>query len=78
MIIDNPDRSNIKINVKCVKNYSDISETSSLLIDKLTLEKKNLERHLIFCESIKDYALLYSLFIRKCDSTLVQMFHSKT
>ena len=77
VIIDSPDRPNIKINVKCLKNNSDISETFSWLIDQLTLEKKNLERHVIFCESIKYCAHLYSMFIRKCDSTLVQMFHSK-
>ena len=64
VIIDSPDRPNIKINVKCVKNNSDISETCSWLIDKITLEKKNLERHVVFCESIKDWALLYSMFIR--------------
>ena len=40
VIIDSPDRSNIKINVKCVKNNSDICETFSWFIDKLTLEKK--------------------------------------
>ena len=29
VIIDSPDRPNIKINVKCVKNNTDISETCS-------------------------------------------------
>lgn len=78
VIIDSPDRPNIKINVKCVKNNSDISDIFSWVIDELNSRKKNAQRIVIFCESIKDCAVLYTIFRRKCDASLVQMFHSKT
>lgn len=78
VIIDSPDRPNIKINVKCVKNNSDISDIFSWVIDELNSRKKNAQRIVIFCESIKDCAVLYTMFRRKCDASLVQMFHSKT
>ncbi|XP_056022113.1 uncharacterized protein LOC125660396 [Ostrea edulis] len=77
-IVDSPERPNIKINVQCVKNNADISDTFAWLIETLNKDKRNTPRHVIFCDSIKDCALLYSMFVRKCGSTMLQMFHSKT
>lgn len=67
--IDSPDRLNIKINVKCLKNNSDIIDY---------FQGKNAQRIVIFCEGIKYCDVLYTVFRRKCDASLVQMFHSKT
>lgn len=69
--IDSPDRLNIKIYVKCVKkkNNSDISDY---------FQGKNAQRIVIFREGIKYYDILHTMFNRKCDASLVQVFHSKT
>ncbi|XP_062606926.1 probable ATP-dependent DNA helicase RecS [Saccostrea cucullata] len=76
-ILDSPDKPNIKINVKCIKNNADISDTFEWLIETLNRDKINTPRHVVFCNSIKDCALLYSTFLRKCDSSMLHMFHSK-
>lgn len=67
---DSPDRLNIKIYVKCVKkNNSDISDY---------FQRENAHWIVIFCEGIKDYDVVHTMFRRKCDAYLVQMFHRKT
>jgi len=80
IILDSPDRENIKISTKCIPNKDNLENVFRWLIDMLREKKENTPRHIIFCESIGDVAKIYSMFVKlfgnKCD--LFEMFHSKT
>lgn len=63
VILDSPDRSNIKLNVLKVKNNVDLENVFHWLTTALVEKREYLQRHLIFCNSIKDCALIYGLLL---------------
>jgi ATP-dependent DNA helicase RecQ len=78
VIVDSPDRSNIKISVQKMKNNVDVEDTFQWLMTGLMEKKQDFPRHIIFCNSIKDCASIYMLFFRNCEQNLFNMYHSKT
>ncbi|XP_062622050.1 uncharacterized protein LOC134283551 [Saccostrea cucullata] len=79
VILDSPDRSNIKLNVLKVKNNVELENVFQWLTAALVENGQELQRHLIFCNSIKDCAMIYMLFLKICGPTNhFNMYHSKT
>lgn len=80
IILESPDRANIKISSLTIPNRDNLEIVFHWLIEKLKSEKENTPRHVIFCESISDVSKIYTAFVKifgsKCD--LFDMFHSKT
>ncbi|XP_052690587.1 ATP-dependent DNA helicase RecQ-like isoform X2 [Crassostrea angulata] len=64
VILDSPDRPNIKLNVLKVKNNVDLENVFHWLTTALVEKREYLQRHLIFCNSIKDCASIYMLFFK--------------
>lgn len=62
VILDSPNRQNIKLNVLKVKNNVDLENVFHWLTTALVEKREYLQRHLIFCNSIKDCALIYMIF----------------
>lgn len=78
-IIDNPDRTNIKLFVKKVKSTELIADLFYPLIKSLVELKQNCEKHLVFCCSIKTCGDIYSAFrMQNVPEECMSMFHSKT
>ncbi|XP_062599088.1 uncharacterized protein LOC134260556 [Saccostrea cucullata] len=79
VILDNPDRQNIKITVITIPNNVDNEKLFHWLIKGVMQKKSDFERHLIFCSSIKDCSHLFCMLSRLIGSTeLVNMYQSKT
>ena len=80
VIHDSPDRSNIKISSKCIPNNEVPDKTFKWLFSELHTCAENLQRHVIFCQSISDVSKVYMSFVREFgqDSALFDMYHSKT
>ena len=79
VILDNPDRKNIKITVIKIPNNVDDDKLFHWLIKGVQQQKSAFERHLIFCSSIKDCSNLFCTFYRLIGSTEhFNMYHSKT
>jgi ATP-dependent DNA helicase RecQ len=80
IIVESPDRSNIKLSSKCIPNNDQIENVFAWLISSLTMLKEEMPRHVIFCETISDVSKLYMTFLKifgsKCE--LINMYHSKT
>ena len=82
VIVDNPDRQNIKINVQRLKFNSEIEDEDCLgwIFEGLKKEGINFPKYLIFCNTIKDCSIIYSALVNEFgrDSQLINMYHSKT
>lgn len=81
VILDNPDRENIKISVFQIPNNVDDEKLFHWMIKGIMEKLNGFERHLIFCASIKDCSRLYCMFSRLLGNTcteFVNMYHSKT
>ncbi|XP_061193817.1 ATP-dependent DNA helicase RecQ-like [Saccostrea echinata] len=80
VILDSPDRENIKITSMCIPNSDNLEKVFKWLIDTLRTQKAQTERHIIFCESISDVSKIYTTFVKHFgnDCQLFEMFHSKT
>ncbi|XP_062605474.1 ATP-dependent DNA helicase RecQ-like [Saccostrea cucullata] len=80
VILDSPDRENIKITSMCIPNSDNLEKVFKWLIDTLRSQKEQMERHIIFCESISDVSKIYTTFVKHFgnDCHLFEMFHSKT
>lgn len=81
VILDNPDRENIKISVIPIPNNVDDEKLFHWMVRGIMKEKLGFERHLIFCASIKDCSRLYYMFSMLLGNTcteFVNMYHSKT
>lgn len=80
IIVESPDRFNIKILCKCIPNIHCIDKIFAWLIANLKTQKDKMERYIIFCESISDVSKIYLAFVKvlgaNCD--YVNMYHSKT
>jgi ATP-dependent DNA helicase RecQ len=79
-IVENPDRTNIKLFVKSRNSNEELSVTFEWLVTKLTSDQQ-CERTIVFCKSIKDCAKIYNMLIQELPQsrhTFVQMFHSCT
>ncbi|XP_064641927.1 ATP-dependent DNA helicase RecQ-like [Lineus longissimus] len=77
VLVDSPDRPNIKLSVKCVKATHDLQDTFWWIVKHLS---DTMPHYVIFCKTIKDCSLLYNTLKPKDNETtgLVQMYHSKT
>lgn len=80
IILDSPDRENIKITSVCIPNSDNLEKVFKWLIDSVRLNKVKTERHVVFCESISDVSKIYTTFVKHFgnDCELFEMFHSKT
>lgn len=79
VIVDNPDRPNIKINVQNIKSNAAIDKTFDWLMSGLRKNSSNFPKHLIFCNSIKDCSSIYTTFVKHFgNSNFFDMYHSKT
>ena len=80
VIVESPDRNNIKISSKCIPNNYRFESVFAWLLDNMKTMKEKMPRHVIFCETISDVAKLFSEFSKhfgtKCE--WIDMFHSKT
>lgn len=80
IILESPDRKNIKISSQCIPNNENLQKVFHWLIEDLKKKKEKLPRHIIFCERIQDVSKIYTLFVKifvnNCD--LFDMFHSKS
>lgn len=62
-----------------VKQNEDPDVIFSWIIEELEKKKENFQRHIIFCNTIKDCSLIYMTFVKHFGrSHLFNMFHSKT
>ena len=79
VIIDSPDRANIKISAMMIKNNADVEDVFQWIIADLHEQRENFPKHLVFCSSIRDCSLVYMVFMKHFGkSNLFDMFHSKT
>ncbi|XP_056016425.1 ATP-dependent DNA helicase RecQ-like [Ostrea edulis] len=80
VILDSPDRENIKLTSLCIPNSDNLEKVFHWLIDILKTQKAKAERHIIFCESIADVSKIYTTFVKHFgnDCQHFEMFHSKT
>jgi superfamily II DNA/RNA helicase len=80
IIVDSPDRENIKISVQKIKNNSDVQDNLQFIFHGLKNEGVNFPKHLVFCNTIKECSLVYSALVPEFghNSLLVNMYHSKT
>jgi ATP-dependent DNA helicase RecQ len=80
VIVESPDRTDIKLTSKCIPNNDILDNVFGWLIEDLKKKKQLMPRHVLFCETIADVSKLYTFFVRQfginCD--LIDMFHSKT
>lgn len=80
IIVESPDRLNIKISPINIPNNDEIQTTFSWLLEDLHLHKEHLPRHIIFCEAISTISKILSIFRKvfnkHCDN--FDMYHSKT
>ena len=80
VILESPDRENIKITPLCIPSNQELEVTFKFLLKELHVKKESLPRHVIFCESILNVSKIYSLFVKEFgrSSKLFNMYHSKT
>ncbi|XP_062573982.1 ATP-dependent DNA helicase RecQ-like [Saccostrea cucullata] len=80
IIVDSPDRHNIKISVKKVKNNSEVEDDLEFIFSGLKDKGKDFPKHLIFCNTIKECSLVYSALVREFVhmNHMINMYHSKT
>uniref|UniRef100_A0A8W8NQ09 Uncharacterized protein n=1 Tax=Magallana gigas TaxID=29159 RepID=A0A8W8NQ09_MAGGI len=80
IILDSPDRENIKITSVCIPNSDNLEKVFKWLIDSVRLNKVKTKRHVVFCESISGVSKIYTTFVKHFgnDCELFEMFHSKT
>lgn len=80
LVLDSPDRRNIKITVKSIKNNDNVEKVFGWLIKDLRHHREQLPRHVVFCNSINDVTKIYFAFIKTCKQYRqnFDMFHSKT
>ncbi|XP_021373049.1 uncharacterized protein LOC110463036 [Mizuhopecten yessoensis] len=80
VILDSPDRPNIKITSVRIPNNDDLSTVFKFLIDDFLNQKETLPRHVIFCESIANVSKVYLTFLKHMGQSrnLFEMYHSKT
>lgn len=80
MIVESPDRNNIKISVKKVKNNSEVEDSFDFIFSGLTNKGKDFPKLLIFCNTIKECSIVYCALVQEFGSrtSLVNMYHSKT
>lgn len=80
LVLDSPDRRNIKITVKSIKNNDNVENVFGWLIKDLRHHREQLPRHVVFCNSINDVTKIYFAFIKTCKQYRqnFDMFHSKT
>lgn len=80
IVVESPDRLNIKISSKCIPNNDKIENVFAWLISDLRALKEKMSRHVIFCESISDVSKLYVAFVKifGANCELINMYHSKT
>lgn len=71
VILDNPDRENMNISVIPIPNNVDDEKLFHWMMKGIMKEKLGLERHLIFCASIKDCSRLYCMFSRLLGNTCI-------
>jgi len=79
-IIDNPDRSNIKLFVANHKSTQPLDETFSFLTQSLKEQKQDCDRVIVFCTSIKTCSDLFTMLRLElgCHIRYVEMYHSST
>lgn len=80
IVVESPDRLNIKISSKCISNNDQFENVFSRLIFDLTALKEKMSCHDIFCESISEVSKLYVAFVKifGANCELINMYHSKT
>jgi superfamily II DNA helicase RecQ len=80
VILDSPDRENIKITSLCIPNLDNLEKVFHWLISILKTQGAQADRHIIFCESIADVSKIYTVFVKHFgnDCQHFEMFHSKT
>lgn len=80
IIVESPDRPNIKIFSINIPNNDEIQTTFSWLLEDLHLHKDQQPRHIICCEAISTVSKIYSIvrkvFNKHCNN--FDMYHSKT
>lgn len=72
VILDNPDCKNINISVISIPNNVDDEKLFHWMIKGIMKEKLCLERHLIFCASIKDCSQLYCMLSRLLNMNIMK------
>lgn len=79
VIVDSPDRNNIKISVKKVKNNSGVEDSLDFIFKGLKNKGKDFPKHLVFCNTIKECSIVYCALVQEFGSTtlLVNLYHSK-
>lgn len=60
IILDSPDRENIKITSVCIPNSDNLEKVFKWLIDSGRLNKVKTKRHVVFCESISGVSKIYT------------------
>lgn len=79
VIVESPDRPNIKLNVDCVKSTQEEELTFRWLIKLLCEQKGATTRHIIFCKSINDCVRVNTAFrLSVGKSQHFNMYHSHT
>lgn len=80
VIVESPDRDNIKISAASVPNNYDFDKVFGWLIEQIKDCQQETPRHIIFCETIAEVSKLHFEFVRRLGSKFehLNMFHSKT
>ncbi|XP_033724869.1 ATP-dependent DNA helicase Q-like SIM [Pecten maximus] len=80
VIVESPERNNIKITTMCIPVTHDLEDTFRFLLNDLARLKENLPRHVIFCETIVNVSKVYSIFVKHFGQAceMINMYHSKT
>ena len=64
LVLDSPDRRNIKISVKVIENKDNLDIVFYWLTKHLNKFREKTPRHVIFCSSISDVTKVYFTFIK--------------
>lgn len=76
---DTPDRRNINMSVIKVNQNKDPNVIFSWIFEELEKEKEKFQRHILFCNTMKDCSLIYNTLVKNYGkSHLFNMFHSDT
>lgn len=79
VVVDSPDRPNIKLSTMMVKNSEELGDIFHWIIKGLHDLQEEFPRHLIFCDSIKNCSSIFMIFAKHFGkSDLFDMYHSKT
>lgn len=71
VVLESPDRQNIKITTVCIPNKDNLENVFYWLIEALETEKQHLPRHVIFCETILEVSKLYAFFVKQFGKTCI-------